>query len=250
MKGFFAAIKFLTVLPVPGGWSGDEKTLARSVPYFPLVGLVIGLIAAAFDYTIGQILPLLPTSALTIIFLIGLTGGLHMDGLADTADGFLSARPRDKMMEIMRDSRTGVMGVLAVVSVVLLKITLLTVILTSSRWVVILIMPLAGRAAIIALMTALPYARPEGGRATLFAGRLSWLHCLWAWGLMLVVSGGLAQGIGLAGALFALVVTVLFCLYNRSKLGGYTGDTLGAVCELAEMAPLLAAVVYYHLGAR
>ena len=248
MKRFFAAIKFLTVLPVPGGWSGDEKTLARSVPYFPLVGLLIGLIAAAFDCTIGQILPLLPASALTIIILIGLTGGLHMDGLADTADGFFSARPRDKMMEIMRDSRTGVMGVLAVVSVVLLKITLLTVILTSSRWVVILIMPLAGRAAIIALMTALPYARPEGGLATLFAGSRSWLHVLWAWGLLFAVSGWLAQGIGLAGVLLALIVTVLFCLYNRSKIGGYTGDTLGAVCELAEIAPLLAAVICCHQG--
>lgn len=246
MKGFFAAIKFLTVLPVPGGWSGDEKTLARSVPYFPLVGLLLGLIAAVFDYTIGQILPQLPASALTVIFLIGLTGGLHMDGLADTADGFFSARPRDKMMEIMRDSRTGVMGVLAVVSVVLLKITLLTVILTSSRWVVILIMPLAGRAAIIALMTALPYARPEGGLATLFAGSRSWLHVLWAWGLLFTVSGWLAQGLGFAAVFLALIISAAFVLYNRSKIGGYTGDTLGAVCELAEIAPLLAAVVYYH----
>jgi adenosylcobinamide-GDP ribazoletransferase len=246
MKGFFAAIKFLTVLPVPGGWSGNEKALARSVPYFPLVGLLIGLIAAVFDYTIGQILPPLPASTLTVIFLIGLTGGLHMDGLADTADGFFSARPRDKMMEIMRDSRTGVMGVLAVVSVVLLKITLLTVILTSSRWVVILIMPLAGRAAMIALMTALPYARPEGGLATLFADSRSWLHVLWAWGLLFAVSGWLAQGLGLAAAILALVITALFALYNRGKIGGYTGDTLGAVCELAEIAPLLAAVVYYH----
>lgn len=246
MKEFFAAIKFLTVLPVPGGWSGDEKTLARSVPYFPLVGLLIGLLAAGFDYTIGQILPLLPASTLTVIFLIGLTGGLHMDGLADTADGFFSARPRDKMMEIMRDSRIGVMGVLAVVSVVLLKVTLLTVVLTSSRWVVILIMPLAGRAAIIALMTALPYARPEGGLATLFAGSRSWLHVLWAWGLLFAVSGWLAQGLGLAAVFLALVITALFVLCNRSKIGGYTGDTLGAVCELAEITTLLAAVIHYH----
>ena len=246
MKRFFAAIKFLTILPVPGGWGGDEKTLARSVPYFPLTGLLIGLIAACFDYAVGRALPLLPASALTILVLICLTGGLHMDGLADTADGFFSARPRNKMMEIMRDSRIGVMGVLAVVFVVLLKVTLLTILFTSSRWALILIMPLAGRAAIVALMTALPYARPEGGLATLFAGSRSWLHCLWAWGILFAVAVGMAQGIGFAGALLALVVTVLFCLYNRSKLGGYTGDTLGAVCELAEMAPLLAAVVYYH----
>jgi adenosylcobinamide-GDP ribazoletransferase len=246
MKRFFAAIRFLTILPVPNGWSGDEKTLARSIFFFPLVGLAIGLIAAAFDYAAGQALPLLPASVLTILVLIGLSGGLHMDGLADTADGFFSARPRAKMMEIMRDSRIGVMGVLAVIFVVLLKVTLLSVILTSSRWVLVLLMPLAGRAAVVLLMTALPYARPEGGLATLFAGSRSWLHGLWAWGLMFVLSGWLAQGLGLAAAILALVLTALFILYNRSKIGGFTGDTLGAVCELAEMAPLLAAVVYYH----
>lgn len=246
MKRFFAAIRFLTILPVPGGWSGDEKTLARSIFFFPLAGLAIGLIAAAFDYAVGRALPLLPASVLTILVLIGLSGGLHMDGLADTADGFFSARPRAKMMEIMRDSRIGVMGVLAVVFVVLLKVTLLAVMVTPSRWVLILLMPLAGRAAVVLLMTALPYARPEGGLATLFAGSRSWLHGLWAWGLMFVLSGWLAQGLGLAAAILALILTALFILYNRSKIGGYTGDTLGAVCELAEMAPLLAAVVYYH----
>jgi len=248
MKRFFAAIRFLTILPVPNGWSGDEKTLARSTFFFPLVGLAIGLIAAAFDSAAGQALPLLPASVLTILILIGLSGGLHMDGLADTADGFFSARPRAKMMEIMRDSRIGVMGVLAVMFVVLLKVTLLSVILTSSRWVLILLMPLAGRAAAVLLMTALPYARPEGGLATLFAGSRSWLHGLWAWGLMFFLSGWLAQGLGLAAAILALVLTALFILYNRSKIGGFTGDTLGAVCELAEMAPLLAAVVYHHPG--
>jgi adenosylcobinamide-GDP ribazoletransferase len=246
MKRFFAAIKFLTILPVPGGWSGDEKSLARSVPYFPLVGLLIGLIAAAFDYAIGRALPLLPASTLTVIILICLTGGLHMDGLADTADGFFSARPRNKMMDIMRDSRIGVMGVLAVVFVVLLKVTLLVNIPGPTRWGLILIMPLTGRAAIVALMTALPYARPEGGLATLFTGCRSWLHCLWAWGLLFAVSGWLAQGLGLAAAVLALVITALFILYNRGKLGGYTGDTLGAVCELVEIAPLLVAVIYYH----
>lgn len=250
MKCFFAAIKFLTILPVPGSWNGDEKALARSVPCFPLVGLLVGFIAAILDYAFGLVLPLLPASTLTIIILVCLTGGLHMDGLADTADGFFSARPRDKMMEIMRDSRTGVMGVLAVLFVVLIKVTLLANITASARWVLILIMPLAGRAAIVALITALPYARPGGGLATLFADRRSWLHCLWAWGVLFALAGGLAQGVGFAAAILALLITALFILYNRSKLGGYTGDTLGAVCELAEIAPLLAAVMYYHLWAR
>jgi len=250
MKRFFAVTKFLTILPVPDGWSGDEKTLARSVPCFPLVGLLIGLIAAAFDYAVGRALPPLPASTLTVLVLICLSGGLHMDGLADTADGFFSARPRDKMMEIMRDSRIGVMGVLAVIFVVLLKITLMVNISGATRWGLILIMPLTGRAAIVSLMTVLPYARPEGGLATLFTGSRSWLHVLWAWGLLFAAAAGLASWIGLAGMIIALVITALFIRYNHGKLGGYTGDTLGAVCELAEIAPLLAAVMYYHIWAR
>lgn len=248
MKHFFAALKFLTILPVPGSWSGDKKTLAHSVPCFPLVGLSIGLTAAAFDVFIGRMLPPLPASTFTIIILIVLTGGLHVDGIADTADGFFSARPREKVMDIMRDSRIGVMGVLAVVCVLLLKVTLLVNISASSRWVLIMIMPLAGRTAIVTLMAALPYARPEGGLATLFTGSRSWPHCLWAWGLLFAVGGGLAMGTGLVAAFFALAITVSFILYNRVKLGGYTGDTLGAVCELAEIGPLLAAVIFYHRG--
>jgi adenosylcobinamide-GDP ribazoletransferase len=250
MKRFFAAIRFLTILPVPDAWSGNEKTLARSVFFFPLVGLVIGLIAAGLDYAFGRALPLLPASALTILVLIGLSGGLHMDGLADTADGFFSARPRNKMMEIMRDSRIGVMGVLAVVFVVLLKVTLLAVVFTPSRWAVILLMPLAGRAAVVLMMTALPYARPEGGLATLFADSRSRLTCLWSWGLLFAISVWLAPDVGLAGALLALLSTALFAVYNRKKIGGYTGDTLGAACELAETATLLAVVMYYSFWMR
>jgi adenosylcobinamide-GDP ribazoletransferase len=250
MKRFFAAMRFLTILPVPAGWAGDEKTLAHSVPCFPLVGLLIGLIAAGFDYAVGLALPVLPASALTVMLLICLTGGLHMDGLADTADGFFSARPRDKMMEIMRDSRIGVMGVLAVVFAVLLKVTLLANLSAPSRWAVVLLMPLAGRAAVVQIMTTLPYARPEGGLVSLFAGGRSRRHCFWAWGLLFAVAGWLVQGIGLAAAALALMITALFMLYSRGKIGGHTGDTLGAACELAEIAPLLAAAMYSQLWAR
>jgi adenosylcobinamide-GDP ribazoletransferase len=248
MKGFFAAVKFLTILPVPDRLSGGEKTLARSIAYFPLVGLMIGLITAAFDFTIGMTLPPLPASVITVIILIALSGGLHMDGLADTADGFFSARPREKMMDIMRDSRIGVMGVLAVLSVMLLKITLLSILITPSRWTVILLMPLAGRTAIVTLMTALPYARPGGGLATLFTANHSWLHVVLAWVLFVIVAGLLAKEIGIASALLALVITAFFVRYNYMKIGGYTGDTLGAACELAEIAPLLTATIYYYHG--
>lgn len=244
MKSFFAAVRFLTILPVPDGWAGDEKTLARSVPFFPPVGLLVGLMASAFDYAVGLILPPFPTGVLTVFVLICLSGGLHMDGLADTADGFFSARNRDKMMEIMRDSRIGVMGVLAVVFVVLSKVALLASLPAPLRGAVIMLMPLTGRAAIVLLMSSLPYARPGGGLATLFAGATVRWHCLWAWGVIFALAGWLLQAPGILASLAALVFAAMLVLYNRSKLGGYTGDTLGAICELAETALLLAAVIF------
>jgi len=248
MKPFFAAIQFLTILPVPAALTGNGRALERSVHFFPVVGLLIGMAAAGFDLAISRLLPPLPASACTVILLVVLSGGLHMDGLADTADGFFSARPREKMLEIMRDSRTGVMGVIAVLAVLILKITLLTAVLPEWRWRFILLMPLAGRSAIVTLMTALPYVRQEGGLATLFNKNRSWLSVLWTWGLMMMAGWWSAREIGLAILIFSVVTAILFALYSSRKIGGFTGDTLGAGCELTEIAPLLVGAICHHAG--
>src|SRR5512137_125405 len=121
MKSFLAAIQFLTVIPFPKDYMPREEDLGRSVPFYPIVGLLIGIMAATLGYLMEAVLPPLPAYATILIFLLAISGGLHMDGLADTADGFFSARPRDRILEIMRDSRIGVMGVIAVVCIVLLK---------------------------------------------------------------------------------------------------------------------------------
>jgi hypothetical protein len=117
VTSFFAALRFLTVLPVPGCWCGGEEALKRSVPFFAVVGLCIGGLAAGMDAAFIRILPPLPVAVLVVIFLMAASGGLHVDGLADTADGFFSSRSRERMLEIMQDSRTGPMGTAAVACV-------------------------------------------------------------------------------------------------------------------------------------
>jgi adenosylcobinamide-GDP ribazoletransferase len=244
MKSFLAAIQFLTVLPIPGDVTGDVEGLGKGVPFFPVVGLLIGFIAAMLVFVLAAILPPFPACALIVIFLIAVSGGLHMDGLADTADGFFSARPRERILEIMRDSRTGVMGVIAVVCAIMLKVSLLVSLPHSTRLGIIFLMPLAGRCALVMMMTGIPYVRSEGGLATLFVKRRSWLHAIWA-ALFLVVAGFLvAKWMGMIAALATLAATALFSLYSLRKIGGYTGDTLGAVCEIAEIVPILVAVVW------
>ncbi|MFB3926052.1 MAG: adenosylcobinamide-GDP ribazoletransferase [Syntrophales bacterium] len=239
MKAFFAALRFLTIVPLPEKWTGGEKGLERSVPFFPVVGLLIGIAAALFDRLAGGILPPFPTSVLVIIVLIGSSGGLHMDGLADTADGFFSARPRETILQIMHDSRIGAMGVTAIVCVTALKIALVGSVPCDLRWKALFLMPLAGRCTLVLLITAMPYARPEGGLATVFRRRRSWLNALWAAALLALAGWFGAEWKGLLAGLSSVAAMILFGIYTYRKIGGFTGDTLGAGCELIEIVPVM-----------
>ncbi|MBI5117690.1 adenosylcobinamide-GDP ribazoletransferase [Candidatus Poribacteria bacterium] len=249
MKSFIAALGFLTIIPLPSRWAHEKEALAGSIPFFPMVGLLIGAVVAALDSGFVRLFPPLLASALTVIAMVAVSGGLHMDGLGDTADGFLSSRPREQILEIMRDSRSGVMGVLAIVLIVSLKIAAVASLGAGIRRPVVFLMPLAGRCALVISLFLLPYARKEGGLVSPFLKRCSSLHTLWAVGL-LAVAGWVAAGMtGLAIGGAVVIGTVLFSAYVRSKIGGLTGDTLGAVCEIVEVLPALvgAAMTAPHL---
>jgi len=249
MRSFLAAIQFLTVFPLPDSVVTDEKDLARSIYYFPIVGLLLGGFAAAFDYGFGFLLPPLARSVLVILALLLMSGGLHLDGLADTADAFFSSRPRERMLEIMKDSRTGPMGVAAVVCILALKITLLASISGSMRSGVILLTPLAGRCALLVMLEMLPYARPEGGICSVFLAKRSPFLAVWALIVMLVAGYSAAQWIGLTVGITTMAATFLMALYTYRKIGGFTGDTLGATSEVAEIVPsMVAAVWVFHGG--
>jgi adenosylcobinamide-GDP ribazoletransferase len=248
MKPLFAALQFLTVIPVPAALGGTERDLARSVYAFPVAGLILGALLAALDAGLAAILPVLPASAILVVALLVLTGGFHLDGLADTADGFMSSRPRERILEIMKDSRTGPMGVAAVASVLLLKVSLLASLTGPFRPVLIVLMPVAGRSAMVMVMAFLPYARPEGGLGSVFMRSRSPLQALWAF-FFLLATGWLAAGLlGVASGLAAALGSALAALYTYRKIGGITGDTLGATCEIVELIPLLVAAAWIHRG--
>jgi adenosylcobinamide-GDP ribazoletransferase len=247
MKRFFAALQFLTILPLPGVHPG-ERVLGGSLPFFPLVGLLIGAAIALADWCLGRLFPIGVTSVCTVILLIAVSGGLHIDGLADTADGFFSARPREAILAIMKDSRTGPMGVAAVVCVVALKIALIASVAGPWRWWVLLLTPLAGRCALIVHLALLPYVRPEGGLAGIFHRNRSPVHALWALAALLAV-GFLAGGLpGLIAGAATFLAALLLVAYIYRRIGGLTGDTLGASCELTELCPAFAAAAMLSGG--
>lgn len=243
MKPFFAALRFLTVLPVPERWCGGEEELRRGVSFFTAVGICIGGFAAVLDSALGRILPPLPAAVLVVIFLAAASGGLHLDGLADTADGFFSSRTRDRILEIMRDSRTGPMGAAAVACLVILKAAAIASLPPARRWGAILLMPVAGRCALAVMMAVLPYARTDGGLCRVFLGSRPARRAAWVLILFASAAWWALGWTGLGAAAVSVVATLLLSLYGHRKIGGFTGDTLGAACEIVEVIPALAAAV-------
>ncbi len=238
MNKFGAALRFLTICPLPGAWGTMPTDLPGSLLYFPLVGLLIGGLAAALAYGFACLFPVLPAAALLVIALAVVSGGLHLDGVADSADGLLSARPRLQKMAIMHDSRTGPMGVFALTAVLLLKFACLASLPASEFWRAALLMPVAGRSALVFSMILLPYARPEG-LARVFYQKRKELAGLTALGVLALTAFVAASLRGLLSAGSALAMVLLFSIYLYRQLGGHTGDTLGASCELAEVTTVL-----------
>ncbi len=242
MRRFLAAIRFLTIIPVPGSLGTAEADIVGSKPFFPLVGLAAGAAVAALAWLGGLMLLPVVMAALTVILMAAVSGGLHLDGLSDTADGFLSSRPRERILEIMKDSHVGAMGVIAIVCVLMVKFAALAASGApghAAPWASAGLAVLGGRCMMVVSMTLLPYARPEGGLGSIFYRQRS-VPAAAACAVVPAVAGFLLAGrAGLAAAVIAALVTMVFALQCRRKIGGATGDTIGATCELAEAAMLV-----------
>ncbi len=245
MAPFIAAIRFLTVFPLPGTYGSGSDDLAASIPFFPVVGLALGALASLLGQLFWSLLPTPVAATLMTFVLLAVSGGFHLDGLADTADGFFSARPREQMLAIMRDSHIGVMGVLALIMVLLLKFSALAALDRPGAVRAVFLMPIAGRSAIVIFMSLLPYARAKGGLATLFYSNRSRRAGFWAFlffGVIAMLTCGLT-GIPVL-LLFAGIIAVFAWMCKR-KINGATGDTLGAICELSEAGVALAVSLAY-----
>ncbi len=239
MKRLLAAIRLLTIVPLPGTWGTAESDLAGSVAFFPVVGLLLGLAAAALGWGLTHVAPPLVVAAALVIAMLSFSGCLHLDGLSDTADGFLSCRNRQRMLEIMKDSHAGPMGLVAMVSVILLKFAALASLEPARLWPAALLMPLAGRAAICVHAALLPAARNDGLGA-IFCRQRHVAAALWAIGLLAAAAVavlGVRRGLVVWAA--CLTVTLLLAAYVYRKLHGATGDTFGAACEIVEVVPAL-----------
>lgn len=257
LEAVAAAFQFLTRFPVPSGGDFSPERLRRSAVYYPLVGLAIAAVIWSTAYGSAFLLPPFPVAVLILMLWVWLTGGLHLDGWMDSADALLSYRSRERMLEIMKDSRVGAMGVIACVLLLLLKVSLIYTVIDEKLWSTALLLPLVwSRCFMVAAIAGWPRARQGQGLAGQFhslKGREVRFAALMAATFTLLLA---VMNVGVFRSSFIISFLVMPGLawligtwtaqrINR-RLGGLTGDVYGALNELLEAVLLLVTVLLHR----
>ena len=234
------AISFLTILPVIDQRPASDDTVAASFAWFPIVGFLIGLALAGEDWLLAHFFAQVIRSVLIIVSLTVVTGAVHLDGLADTADALGGGRDRERALDILRDSRVGSFGASAIFFDLTLKILALSTLAGHRRYSALIVAPMLARWAMLLVATGLPYLRSSGSGATLLSGEISSTRtavvAVFTLAVMLML--GALRTTALATAA-AIAIVFAMRLFYRRWLGGVTGDLIGACGELVEIAVLV-----------
>lgn len=231
MNSFFIALQFLTLFRFKKDLSFSDSELKKSVFFFPIIGLLLGLILFFITETILNYSPLSLQAVILVGLLALLSGGLHLDGLSDCADALLSSRSKKRMLEIMKDSHAGSMAVIVLWIFLSLKAVAFYEILCNNLNLIILI-PIVSRTLVCIPLDRLPYIREEG------LGKAMWNYPShqYIWKIVSLLLFSLIFYNQLFFWPFFITTTViwLFCIHVKNTLGGGTGDVSGATIEIAE----------------
>ncbi|PRX29859.1 cobalamin-5'-phosphate synthase [Orenia metallireducens] len=238
MNSFLIAVQFISRIPVKKELDYNDKALAKSMIYYPLIGILFGGILVLIDYLASIYFGQLVTSSLLLMAMVLLTGGIHLDGLMDSCDGLLSGRKKDRILEIMRDSRVGAFGVIGLVTLFLLKFSLLVELPSNHKIAILLFFPTISRWAIVYAAFNYPYAR-KSGLGKVYAENLKFRDLLIVniWTLLLGVV--LFQFRGLIIFLLVRLMTIIIAKSITKKIDGLTGDNYGAINEIVEVFAIL-----------
>jgi adenosylcobinamide-GDP ribazoletransferase len=238
---FLIATQFLTRWPMPRNLETDGKELGQAAMFFPLVGALVGASGALLHAALLKLLPPSTCALLTLVYFAFTTNAFHEDGLADAFDGFGGGWTRERALEIMRDSRVGTFGALALIFLALAKYNFLSSIYPSAVWRWLIVAHTAARWTTLPLCLWLPYAREEG-QGKLVAQRLGYGGATVATLTLLAALALLSWREAAVAFAVAAATPLLTGLYYRHRIGGVTGDCLGATNQLTEVALYLAAI--------
>lgn len=228
MRGLLLMITFLTRIPIKYPYEFKTKDMIRGIIYMPVVGLIIGILLWGVSY-IDKFLDKPVTSLILLLFYLWITGGLHIDGLADSADGFFSNRDKVKMLDIMKDSTVGAFGVLIIFIILISNLILLQYI--DLRFLIIL--PIIGRCCALFSCSISEYARVDG-LGKYFIENAGFKEGIFSILFALLTSVLLFDYIYILGIMTTIIFTLLIVKNVKSKIGGMTGDTIGYIIELTQ----------------
>lgn len=248
IRWLILAVQFCTILPTPKLQAiPTDDDVRRSVLFFPLIGIALGALLWFIQKELLVILPPLPTATASVLIVTLITGGLHLDGLMDTADALGSRKRGEAALQIMKDSRVGAMGVIGGCFAILLKTATLAS-LSVAQPVLYLIVPCLSRAGMVVSMNFAPYARATGGLGALYTQRIPrWVMlCVIIWPLVVLIC---LLPILWWGPIFIIVTftIAMFVVFCQMRFGGMTGDTYGALQELLEVVGYLTALVLVRM---
>ena len=246
-----AAIRFLTNIPIPWkkeDWAGEKalKAYAGSTVFYPLVGLLIGLILAGSYWLFNLFMPPLITAPLVVMMMVLISGGIHLDGLADTFDGVAAAhKSKGRGKEVMRQPDIGAIGVIALVLLLLMKVTAVASIDEHIIYTALIITPVLGRWAMIYAIYFYPYARAKGmgGEIKKVLCRKCFITTTLA---MLVICLLVIGWIGFTLIAATVLLVVVLSVYLKGKFGGLTGDNYGTICEFSEALILIMMAIFSY----
>lgn len=250
---FLAVLRFLTIISPSWQREVRQEELGRSAVYFPVVGIIIGLVLAGLNWVLSPFLPRMMANVLLLAGLVVITGALHLDGFADTCDGIGGHKSPEARWQVMSDSRVGGFGMIGAVLLLLVKYISLNSVPGTWLMATLLLMPVVGRWAMVYAIFAYPYAKPSG------LGRVIKQQTDWQkFGLATVMTLGVATGLAwwtnvtyfwLAGLAIVAVIWVIImavAAYLKGKFAGLTGDTYGAISEVAEVGVLVMVSLLAH----
>ena len=268
MKDFFWALNFLTIVPTGKRWCEREPKVGIVVFWFPIVGLLMGIVLTFIYFPVTRFFPYLAADAVILIIYIVMTGGFHLDGFADTCDGLFGGSTREKRLDIMRDSRTGSYGALCLICTVGLKyiclvsidpeaVAALSVVFdyeiikdlnpvylnACEKGKVLFFMCAIGRWSQVLGAALSNYARDEAGTGRIIVENVKIRHALFSLilpGILIFLFCGIT---GILIFFIVFIVVALFVSYVKERIGGMTGDTLGAANEIGELTVLLSFLV-------
>lgn len=245
LKNFLMSLQFLTIINIKNDTTIDKKSFRKTVIFFPLIGLLIGILLVVTSRLSSAILPLSISDAVVLIVLILITGGLHVDGFADAIDGFAGGKDKNDILRIMKDSRIGTFGVVGIVMLLLTKYISIQSLQTDTKYLTLMTMPVLGRWSVLPMGLIFKYARAEGGTGKAFAESVKLKEFITGTiiTMTIILFTMKLKGILMLSAIFT--ATLIIGRYSDKKINGITGDVFGATIEVNELIIVILSLLLF-----